>query len=85
MLPINSSDVMYTLNDTALADIISYGRPDSGMTPFGKAYGGSLSPTEIDAIATFMRYTWDNRAVLPAGTTLTGGIPALKSRRGAVL
>jgi mono/diheme cytochrome c family protein len=77
IVPIDSNDVLYTLNDTALADIISYGRPDSGMTPFGEPYGGSLSPTEIQAIATFMRYTWDNRAVLPAGTTLTNSIPAL--------
>ena len=74
---INSSDVMYTLDDTALADIISYGRPESGMTPFGQPYGGLLSPTEIQAIATFMRYSWDNRAVLPPGATLGSGIPAL--------
>jgi menaquinol-cytochrome c reductase cytochrome b/c subunit len=79
VIPINSNDVMYTLNDTALADIISYGRPDSGMTPFGQSYGGALSPTEIEAIATFMRYTWDNRAVLPPGAKLAGGIPALKA------
>ena len=78
IIPINSSDVMFTLNDTALADIISYGRPDSGMTPFGQPYGGTLSPTEIDLIATFMRSSWDNRAVLPPGTTLSSGIPALK-------
>jgi menaquinol-cytochrome c reductase cytochrome b/c subunit len=77
LIPINSSDVMYTLNDTALADIISYGRPDSGMNPFGKSYGGVLSPTEIESIATFMRYTWDDRAELPAGTTLASSIPAL--------
>jgi menaquinol-cytochrome c reductase cytochrome b/c subunit len=77
IIPINSSDVMYTLNDTALADVISYGRPDSGMTPFGKSYGGTLSPTEIEAIATFMRYTWDDRAELPAGTRLASSIPAL--------
>ena len=79
IVPINSNDVMYTLNDTALSDIISYGRPDSGMTPFGKPYGGALSPTEIDYIVTFMRYSWDNRAVLPAGTTLGLNIPALKA------
>jgi menaquinol-cytochrome c reductase cytochrome b/c subunit len=79
IVPINNSDVMYTLNDTALADVISYGRPNSGMTPFGKSYGGALSPTEIEAIATFMRYTWDDRAELPAGTALTGGIPALQA------
>ncbi|MGD0751628.1 MAG: c-type cytochrome [Anaerolineales bacterium] len=78
IIAINSSDVMYTLDDTALADIISYGRPESGMTPFGQPYGGSLSPTEIEEIATFMRYSWDNRAVLPPGTTLGTGIPALK-------
>ena len=79
VIAINSTDVMYTLNDTALADIISYGRPDSGMTPFGKSYGGPLSPTEIESIATFMRYTWDNRAVLPPGASLAAGIPALKA------
>ena len=78
VIAINSSDVMYTLNDTALADIISYGRPESGMTPFGQAYGGALSPTQIESIAAFMRYTWDNRAVLPPGAKLAGGIPALK-------
>ena len=78
VIAINSNDVMYTLNDTALADIISYGRPDSGMTPFGKSYGGGLSPTEIGAIATFMRYSWDNRSVLPAGASLGLNLPALK-------
>jgi menaquinol-cytochrome c reductase cytochrome b/c subunit len=77
IVPINDSDVMYTLNDSALADVISYGRPNSGMTPFGKSYGGSLSPTEIESIATFMRYTWDDRAVLPAGATLASSVPAL--------
>jgi menaquinol-cytochrome c reductase cytochrome b/c subunit len=77
IVPIHSNDVMYTLNDTALADIISYGRPDSGMTPFGRPYGGSLSPTEINSIVTFMRYTWDDRAVLPAGATVASSIPAL--------
>ncbi|HEX7599388.1 MAG TPA: c-type cytochrome [Polyangia bacterium] len=77
--PIDNSDVMYTLDDSALADVISYGRPNSGMTPFGKSYGGLLSPTEIEAIATFMRYTWDDRAVLPPGAALIGGIPALNA------
>lgn len=64
--PINGRDVMYTLNDQALADIISYGRPDAGMTPFGKANGGELSPSEISYIATFMRYMWDDRSEIPA-------------------
>jgi mono/diheme cytochrome c family protein len=63
--PINSRDAMYTLNDQALADIISYGRPDAGMTPFGKANGGELSPSEISYVVTFMRYLWDDRSEIP--------------------
>ena len=64
--PIDGHDVLYTLNDAALAEVIAYGRPNAGMTPFGKAYGGELSKSEIDHIVTFMRYTWDDRFELPA-------------------
>jgi mono/diheme cytochrome c family protein len=63
--PINGRDVLYTLNDAALAEVIAYGRPDSGMNPFGKLYGGELSPSEISYIVTFMRYSWDDRFTLP--------------------
>ena len=77
MKAIHSQDEMYTRTDETLADIIAYGQPALGMTPFGKAYGGTLSPTEIDSIVTFIRYTWDDRAQLPAGTTLVSSIPAL--------
>jgi menaquinol-cytochrome c reductase cytochrome b/c subunit len=77
MKSINSQDEMYTRDDQTLANIITLGQPALGMTPFGRAYGGSLSPTEIDSIVTFMRYTWDNRSVLPAGAALVGSIPAL--------
>jgi ubiquinol-cytochrome c reductase cytochrome b subunit len=76
MKPINSQDEMYTRDDPSLADIIAYGQPSLGMTPFGKAYGGALSPSEISYIVTFMRYTWDDRAELPVGTNLAS-IPAL--------
>jgi mono/diheme cytochrome c family protein len=79
MKAIHSQDEMYTRTDETLADIISFGQPSLGMTPFGRAYGGNLSPTEIDYIVTFMRYTWDDRAVLPAGATLVSGIPALNA------
>ena len=59
---INSRDVLYTLNDAALAEIIDYGRPDAGMNPFGRAYNPEgLSKSEIDYIVTFMRYFWDDR------------------------
>lgn len=65
--PINGHDVLYTLNDAALADVIAYGRPNAGMNPFGKAYNPEgLSKSEIDEVVTFMRYMWDDRFELPA-------------------
>jgi mono/diheme cytochrome c family protein len=75
MKAIHTQDEMYTRDDTTLADIISYGQPNLGMTPFGKAYGGGLSPSEIDSLVAFMRYNWDDRAELPAGAVST--IPVL--------
>lgn len=65
--PINSHDVLYTINDASMAEIIAYGRPDSGMNPFGKMYNPEgLSKGEIDNIVIFMRYMWDDRFELPA-------------------
>jgi mono/diheme cytochrome c family protein len=75
MKAIHSQDEMYTRDDQTLADIIAYGQPNLGMQPFGKAYGGELSPTEIDSLVAFMRYSWDDRAELPAGALTS--IPAL--------
>ena len=63
--PINSTDVLYTITDSAMYEVIAYGRPNAGMVPFGKAYGGELSRSEIDYIITFMRYSWDNRFEAP--------------------
>lgn len=64
---INSHDVLYTVNDASMAEIIAYGRPDSGMNPFGKMYNPEgLSKSEIDNIVIFMRYMWDDRFELPA-------------------
>lgn len=63
---ISGRDVLYTLNDAALAEVIAYGRPDAGMTPFGRTYNPEgLSKSEIDYIVTFMRYTWDDRFEAP--------------------
>lgn len=64
--PINSHDVLYTITDSAMYEVIAYGRPNAGMTPFGKTYGGELSRSEIDYIVTFMRYLWDDRFEIPA-------------------
>ncbi len=64
--PINGRDVLYTLNDATLAEVIAYGRPDAGMNPFGRAYNPEgLSRTEIDYLVTFMRYRWDDRFEAP--------------------
>jgi len=64
---INSKDVLYTLNDASLAEVIAYGRPDAGMNPFGKAYNAEgLTRSEIDYVVTFMRYMWDDRFEIPA-------------------
>jgi mono/diheme cytochrome c family protein len=49
-----------------MAEIIAYGRPDSGMPPLGKAYNPEgLTRGEIDFIVTFMRYSWDDRFEAP--------------------
>jgi mono/diheme cytochrome c family protein len=64
--PINGHDVLYTLDDAALGEVIAYGRPNAGMTPSGKAYGGELSTSDISNIVTFMRYMWDDRFEPPA-------------------
>ncbi len=63
--PINSTDVLYTFTDDTLKNIIAYGQQGLGMPPFGKAYGGELSTSEIDYIITFMRYAWDDRFEMP--------------------
>jgi mono/diheme cytochrome c family protein len=64
--PINGKDVLYTLNDATMGEVIAYGRPVAGMNPFGKAYNTEgLSKSEIDYIVTFMRYMWDDRFEKP--------------------
>jgi mono/diheme cytochrome c family protein len=63
--PINGTDVLYTITDSSMYEVIAYGRPNAGMIPFGKAYGGELTRSEIDNIIIFMRYTWDDRFEAP--------------------
>ena len=63
--PINSRDVLYTITDSAMAEVIAYGRPNAGMPPFGKTYGGELTRSEIDYINIFIRYMWDDRFEAP--------------------
>jgi menaquinol-cytochrome c reductase cytochrome b/c subunit len=75
--PINSQDEMYTRSDATLFQIIDYGQPNLGMQPFGKGFGGELSRGDIDAIVTFMRYTWDDRSEIPEEVVQAGAVPAL--------
>jgi mono/diheme cytochrome c family protein len=77
MKAIHSQDEMYTRNDATLFDIISFGQPNLGMQPFGRVYGGQLPPGDLDSIVAFIRYTWDDRAELPAGAAAASNIPAL--------
>jgi len=74
---ISSTDEMYTRTDQTFFNIIDYGQPDLGMPPFGLGYGGELSRGDIDAIVNFMRYTWDDRAEIPAEAAAASAIPTL--------
>ncbi|RPH58652.1 MAG: hypothetical protein EHM81_09600, partial [Chloroflexi bacterium] len=66
VMAINGKDVLYTINDASMAEIIAYGRPDAGMNPFGKAYNPEgVSRAEIDYMVIFMRYMWDDRFEKP--------------------
>ncbi len=77
MKAINTKDEMYTRDDPTFNEVISYGQPDLGMTPFGRAYGGALGPSDIEAIVTFMRYTWDDRVELPKEVASANAIPTV--------
>jgi mono/diheme cytochrome c family protein len=74
---ISSRDEMYTRSDQTLAAIIEYGQGDLGMPPNGLAYGGELKQGDIDALVTFMRYTWDDRVELPAAAASAGAVPEI--------
>jgi mono/diheme cytochrome c family protein len=75
--PINSQDEMYTRSDETLFNITDLGQPDLGMPPNGLGYGGELSRSDINAVVSFMRYTWDDRAEIPEEAAQAGVIPAL--------
>ena len=74
---ISSQDEMYTRSDETFYAIIDYGQPDLGMPPNGLGYGGELARGEIDAIVTFMRYTWDDRVEIPEEAAQAGVVPEL--------
>jgi mono/diheme cytochrome c family protein len=73
--PINAPDFIYTRTDRTIFNVIDYGQQELGMPPFGKSYGGELQRAEINAIVTFMRYTWDDRVEIPEEAAV--GVPPL--------
>jgi len=75
---ISSGDEMYTRSDETLEAIIDYGQQDLGMPPYGLAYGGELKKYEIEALAVFMRYTWDDRVEIPEDAAAAGAVPEIK-------
>ncbi len=75
--PLNAPDFIYTRTDGTIFNVIDYGQQDLGMPPFGLASGGELQRGEIDAIVTFMRYTWDDRVEIPEDALAAGAVPEL--------
>lgn len=75
---ISSRDEMYTRSDETLEAIIAYGQQDLGMPPNGLAYGGELKKAELEALVTFMRYTWDDRMEIPEDAAAARAIPEIK-------
>ena len=76
--PISSTDEMYTRSDETLEAIVAYGQQDLGMPPYGLAYGGELKKAEMEALVTFMRYTWDDRVEIPEEAAAARAIPEIK-------
>lgn len=75
--PLNALDFIYTRSDDTIFNVIDYGQQDLGMPPFGLANGGELTKGEMDAIVTFMRYTWDDRVEIPEEAAAAGAVPEL--------
>ncbi len=75
--PLNAPDFIYTRTDDTIFNVIEYGQQELGMQPFGLAYGGELIRGDIEAIVTFMRYTWDDRVEIPPEAAAAGAVPTL--------
>jgi mono/diheme cytochrome c family protein len=75
---ISSRDEMYTRSDETLEAVVAYGQQDLGMPPNGLAYGGELKKAELEALVTFMRYTWDDRVDIPEDAAAARAIPEIK-------
>lgn len=75
--PLSAPDFIYTRTDKTIFNVIDYGQQDLGMPPFGLANGGELLRGEINAMVTFMRFTWDDRVEIPEDALAAGAVPEL--------
>jgi len=53
--PISTAQYLVTRDDTTIRAIITRGQPDSGMSPFGLAFGGALDGEDVGAIVSYVR------------------------------
>jgi len=74
ILPISTAEYLKTRDDATLRNIISFGQPNSGMSPFGDANGGPLNDEQLDALVAYIRSWEANPPVegLPAYPTPSG-------------
>ncbi|MFH2072919.1 MAG: c-type cytochrome [Actinomycetota bacterium] len=61
--PISTEQYLVTRDDITIRAIITQGQPDSGMSPFGLAFGGPLDADEVGAIVAYIRSWQDNPPV----------------------
>ena len=72
--PISTSEYLATRDDTTLRAIISQGQPNFGMSPFADAFGGPLTPEQIDLLVSYLRAWQENPPVdLPPDVPGNGG------------
>jgi mono/diheme cytochrome c family protein len=73
--PISTAEYLRTRDDATLKNIISFGQPNFGMSPFGSTNGGPLENDEIDAIITLMR-AWEANPPVDTPPAIDAGLIA---------
>lgn len=74
--PISSSEYLRARDNISLKQIVSYGQPNFGMSPFGQANGGALTDEQIDAIVAFIRQ-WQINPPVEIPPEVDSGLMAL--------
>lgn len=66
--PIGDPVYLAIVNDDALRNTISKGRPGTAMSAFAQSEGGMLTSKQVDSIVGGMRQRWGKPGVLESGT-----------------